>query len=156
MESIVLVFVKLGGKLKFFEEVCVGNDVHRVEFSLDIGEGFLREFLFAFDVNFVYSLLPIPWFDINASLIDIFSGEFTGIEVMYQLIGNWILRDNFDIFLNDAIDKFVPCKTESSSPDDVASLGLERVVVTDLVIDLFFADLVAHLWLHGYFYKVGN
>jgi hypothetical protein len=74
MESFVLVFVKLRSKLKFFEEVCVGNDVQRVEFSLNIGKGFLREFLFAFDVNLVDRFLAIPGLDINAPLIDVLFG----------------------------------------------------------------------------------
>jgi hypothetical protein len=75
---------------------------------------------------------------------------------MYQLICYWILGDNFDIFLNNAIDEFVPGKNESAGPDDVTSFGLEKVEAADLVIGLFVSCMVSHLWLHGYFYEVGN
>lgn len=146
-----LVFIEFGCEFEFFKKIGIWDDIFGIEVGFDIPKRFLWEFLFAFGVDLVYRFLTVAGLDIDASIVNVFSGKFTGVVVLHQLLNSWILGSNSDIFLDDAFHELMPSETESACPYDIASCSLEAVVVADLEI-----GLVVVLWLHAKFYMVRN
>jgi hypothetical protein len=95
--------------------------------------------------------LTVAGFYVDASIINVFSGELTSVIGLDKLFNSWILGSNSNIFFDDVFHELMPSETESACPDDITSCSLEAIVVADLEI-----GLVVVLWLHFEFFIVRN
>ena len=145
------IFIEFGCEFEFFKKIGIWNDIFGIKLGFDIPKRFLWEFLFAFGVDLVDCFLTIAGLDIDASIVNVFSGEFAIVVVLDKLLNSWILGSNSDIFFDDVFNELMPSETESACPDDIASCSLEAIVVADLEI-----GLVVVLWLHVEFFIVRN